>query len=919
MKKYKLLFLPFILLNVLIIGCEKDNQKPNQKPTCDITSPSNGFGIKYGNEFTISANCNDPDGSINMVEFYLNGVIVKTFDNAPYTTNIKSSSFSSGELPIKVIAYDDDNETAEDNIKVRIEAEYANIKTLSVTEVTDSSALVNCEILDFGDLEITSLGICCDSTSNPTVDDNKLETDINLGKFSIRINNLLPGVTYYVRAFATNSKGISYGDSKSFDSNALKPTIVTTDVSDITETTCNCGGNVSESGGLEVTSKGLCWNTSGNPSLSDKKSNNGSGIGEFTTSIDNLVPNTDYFIRAYATNSLGTSFGEIQEFTTNKSTALVSETNIQNITSNSARVTAEIVNDFGSTVTERGICWAQSNNPSVNDNRIISGEGTGVFSTNMTELNPGTIYYLKAYAINEVGIAYGELSQFKTQAILPKITTSEITGIQSTTAKSGGEIIEDGGSNITSRGVCWNTTGNPMITDLKTSDGNGSGSFQSQMSSLKPATTYYIKAYAINEVGTAYGEQHDFTTTADIPEVSTESFSDITSTSVIINSEVISMNGSAVTERGVVWNIEGNPSVNDNKKVNGNGKGAYSTQIIGLIPGTKHYIKAFATNAIGTSYGANLEITTEPLLPTVTTKNITGITYNGATGGGNVTSDGGGTVTSRGICWNKTGSPTINDYKATSGSGTGDFTRTLSSLQSETNYYIRAWAQNSKGIAYGNQVSFTTSEYLNQPRWLYYDDGAFGLLDYITSTYANSYFIVRFKVPSGWGDVTLSAIKIDFANSSTSARFDILFNDTYSLNSSNVKFPAGTTYTLQSNAIPEYNTSKEYNVLRTVNTKEFFVSLKSKNSYRLCVYADAKPSDVGDYTSLLIDNNGSTAWLKQGHIAIRAYIKDKSDLKSAWIEAEIISTENEFIESNVKGKAIENLFDLNLEGIKSGK
>jgi uncharacterized protein (TIGR02145 family) len=84
---------------------------------------------------------------------------------------------------------------------------------------------------------------------------------------------------------------------------------------------------------------------------------------------------------------------------------------------------------------------------------------------------------------------------------------------QTTTASSGGNITYNGGSNITARGVVWNTTGIPTITDNKTTDGFGTGLFFSNMTDLSPNTTYYVRAYATNSIGTEYGNQQTFNTT----------------------------------------------------------------------------------------------------------------------------------------------------------------------------------------------------------------------------------------------------------------------------------------------------------------------------------------------------------------------------------------------------------------------
>lgn len=96
---------------------------------------------------------------------------------------------------------------------------------------------------------------------------------------------------------------------------------------------------------------------------------------------------------------------------------------------------------------------------------------------------------------------------------LPTITTTAISDITENTAVSGGEVTDDGGSSVTARGICWSTNSNPTISDNKTSDSVGTGSFTSSLTGLTENTTYYVKAYATNSQGTAYGNEQSFTTT----------------------------------------------------------------------------------------------------------------------------------------------------------------------------------------------------------------------------------------------------------------------------------------------------------------------------------------------------------------------------------------------------------------------
>lgn len=123
------------------------------------------------------------------------------------------------------------------------------------------------------------------------------------------------GTTYYVRAYATNVVGTVYGEELSFTTLKL-PTVTTTSVTNITATTATCGGNVTSDGGATVIARGVCWSTSHNPTTSGSHTTNGSGTGSFTSSITGLSAGTTYYVRAYATNIEGTTYGSEVSFTT---------------------------------------------------------------------------------------------------------------------------------------------------------------------------------------------------------------------------------------------------------------------------------------------------------------------------------------------------------------------------------------------------------------------------------------------------------------------------------------------------------------------------------------------------------------------------------------------------------------------------
>jgi uncharacterized protein (TIGR02145 family) len=186
---------------------------------------------------------------------------------------------------------------------------------------------------------------------------------------------------------------------------------------------------------------------------------------------------------------------------------------ITGITLTSAISGGNVISDGNAEVTVRGVCWSISENPTTSDNKTLNGSGTGLFTSNLDQLTPGTKYFVRAYATNSEGTAYGSQQTFTTNSVqIASLTSTQVTSINITTAISGGNITSDGGGTITERGVCWNTSENPVITDSKTSDGDGTGSFTSNLTGLSANTVYYIRAYATNSAGTAYGNQLTFTT-----------------------------------------------------------------------------------------------------------------------------------------------------------------------------------------------------------------------------------------------------------------------------------------------------------------------------------------------------------------------------------------------------------------------
>lgn len=171
-----------------------------------------------------------------------------------------------------------------------------------------------------------------------------------------------------------------------------------------------------------------------------------------------------------------------------------------------------IANEGASNILSKGVCWNTSPNPTTSNNLTSDGAGNMDFTSTVTNLLPGTIYFYRAYATNGAGTGYGATYSFTTIG-LPVVTTNPLTSVTNSGVQSGGLISSDGGSPITARGVVWDTNPNPTVSlTTKTIDGTGLGNFNSIVSELTYNTSYYIRAYATNEAGTSYGAEQQFTT-----------------------------------------------------------------------------------------------------------------------------------------------------------------------------------------------------------------------------------------------------------------------------------------------------------------------------------------------------------------------------------------------------------------------
>ena len=504
------------------------------------------------------------------------------------------------------------------------------VSTDGVTNITQTTATGNGTISAVGLSNPTQHGFVWSTKRNPTTANSKT-TDGPVsatGSFTSSMTGLSAGTLYHVRAYATNAAGTTYGADVSFTTlTSVAPTVTTQAVTNIAQTTATGNGNITSLGVPNPTQYGVVWGTALNPTISlSTKTTQGvpAGTGAFTSDITGLTSGTLYHVRAYATNTAGTAYGADVTFTTIAIPAAPSVTTlaVTNIAQTTATGNGNITSLGVPNPTQYGVVWDIAANPTIElSTKTAQGTpaGTGAFTSSITGLTAGTLYYVRAYATNTTGTGYGAEVTFTTLVtpVAPTVTTQAVTNIAQTTATGNGNITSLGVPNPTQYGVVWGTSANPTVSlSTKTTQGTpgGTGAFTSSITGLSPATQYHVRAYATNTAGTAYGADVTFTTLAAVmPSVTTLAVTSIARTSATGNGNITSLGVPNPTQYGVVWSTSANPTVALSTKTTqgaATNTGAFNSSITGLKRGTTYHVRAYVTNAAGTAYGVDITFTT---------------------------------------------------------------------------------------------------------------------------------------------------------------------------------------------------------------------------------------------------------------------------------------------------------------------
>ena len=403
----------------------------------------------------------------------------------------------------------------------------------------------------------------------------------------------------------------------------IAPNVQTKDAINPRATSVTLQGTNATEDLLGITERGFYFADHNKPDeLLKHKVSASAGMGDFAVLVTGLTAETLYSFVAFAKNSETTSFGTTKTFSTREYTLPeVSTDKIKNVYINSCQVAGIVGYDGGKQVTERGFCYSTHANPTIQDYKVASGKGEGPFDNFLNGLNENTTYFVKSYAINALGISYGDELSFTTFNFSPPIVNSiHVIEVTNTTANLQGEVMDTGGSEITERGFLLCTDKEDLNTCQKFSIPGGLGAYRLVVTNLKTGVQYFMRAFATNKKGTAYGAPIPFSTGEyTYASVKTVSVADIAIHGAVLTGTVTAEGNTPVTEKGFCVSIVPNPTVNNLKFPVAIGKGPFSYYLANLTENKTYYIVAYAINGKGIVYGSPLSFKTLSSVPVLIT------------------------------------------------------------------------------------------------------------------------------------------------------------------------------------------------------------------------------------------------------------------------------------------------------------
>lgn len=502
--------------------------------------------------------------------------------------------------------------------------ELPSVTLVGVENVTKDGATFNGGIISLGSSAVSRYGFCWSEEDAPVLEGNKnicnFGDALSAKDFTYIVKTLDSDTKYYVRAYAANKEGISYSSTLSFRTleSPGKPSVSTDQAISVTSSQAVVGGSILKTGSNHgVLDHGHVWNTSKHPTLDNRSTSLGatSVVGPYKSTLSGLLPNTVYYVRAYATNEAGTQYGEEISFTTSYDIVSLTTVAPYDITHNEATSGGSISSKGGHTISECGVCWGRSPNPSVTENKKAASDIADRFTVRMAGFDQLSEYHARAYVKTETGnIYYGNDLHFKTTHEIKAAAASavSVSAVSTSGAIFKSSVISDGNGTINDCGFVYSRTESPTIDNaVKLSCGKPlAPAFSKSVTGLSENTTYHVRAYISNEAGTAYGIESDFATLElTLPTVSEPVVGRVTYRSAKLSAKVISLGNGHIADCGFVYSTSPNPDISDHK-ISCSDPDVFSASISPLQPNTQYYARAYAVNEKGCSLGKVVTFTT---------------------------------------------------------------------------------------------------------------------------------------------------------------------------------------------------------------------------------------------------------------------------------------------------------------------
>jgi gliding motility-associated-like protein len=530
--------------------------------------------------------------------------------------------------------------------------------------------------------------------------------------------------------------------------------------SNISPTSANLGATIAPEAG-SITEKGTLYSTTAGVLATDNLLAEGStALGTFGHERTALNPETLYYFKGYGVSSSQTFLSTESRFRTLSMPALSATSNHVAVVLAQDKVDVSwAVASFPSTgASASGYLLLRANHPDVPSltyanglapvaasNTIIVNDALASTATSLqvSGLNANSNYNFLLVPYTWDGLNLGTRNYYTTNLVAFNATTlsepsSVVTAVPTfithNSVSSGGTSVSNGGGTLSAKGMVWSTSANPTLADDKLDAGTLNSDFTSQITGLSPETIYNVRAYATNNAGTQYGENLTFRTLSApvLAATSNHIAVAIAQDKVDISWSTASFPATGATASGYFLLRANHPDVPSLTNTNGEAPVAAANTVIvsDAIASTASTFQVSGLNSY-TRYnfvlvpytwdGVNLETRnyyttnliefdglTLPGPPSIFTIPPTAITINSVTSGGSDVNNGGGVLSAKGVVWSTSINPTLADNKQDAGTVTSDFTSEITALSPQTLYNIRAYATNSNGIAYGENVNFRT-------------------------------------------------------------------------------------------------------------------------------------------------------------------------------------------------------------------